>query len=432
MDTVDILDVSQLRLAGDFDAQVRDVLQFVRLTREEVENLRLLYEDLEQTLRTRWHDCKIHPFGSIVTGLGIKTSDADCFVEVPFVPSSQKNSQICVKAARNTLQRYPDLFTKLFVILSAKVPIVQFTHVPTQIHCDVSFTSHAGTRNSELICFMMQLDSRVLPMTILIKYWSKVHGLTGTNKLPNYSLIMMTIFYLQQIDVLPSVEYLQNSAAQTNMVDNWNTSFMTNKSQVPPSQNKTPLYGLLRGFFEYYRDFDYKDSIISPYLGRPLKKTWFKGIEHVPNEFSQYINNVTNNNCPPIKTETNGLICVQDPFQHNRNCTAGVFPRLFATLVAYFRQSVNIFEGCPRDSVLGEWLRQPPPNIPVPPKRVINIGTVANGTHNNRPNKIVKRKNNSVLPPHLQKNKHNNKAVWNYAVSNAQGRNGPNYMKRRF
>ncbi|KAJ2937495.1 hypothetical protein O0L34_g17538 [Tuta absoluta] len=78
-----ILDTSKLSLQGDFQSQVNQLLGMVRLTKTEVENLQILIDDVQKTLGRPWPGCKIYPFGSIVTGLGIATSDIDCFVQLP-------------------------------------------------------------------------------------------------------------------------------------------------------------------------------------------------------------------------------------------------------------------------------------------------------------------------------------------------------------
>lgn len=51
MFSVDILDTSQLSFDGEFDDQVLELLQFVRLTAERVQNLQLIFNNLEDTLQ---------------------------------------------------------------------------------------------------------------------------------------------------------------------------------------------------------------------------------------------------------------------------------------------------------------------------------------------------------------------------------------------
>lgn len=260
------------------------------------------------------------------------------------------------------------LFEKPFAITGAKVPIVQFLHTPTQTNCDVSFSSRAGIRNSELISFMMQIDSRALKLAIILKYWSKVHKLTGTNLFPNYSLIMLVIFYLQNRSILPPVKWLQGSANNCDIVEGWNTSFNCSLRELPPSEDPTPLHMLLGDFFLFYRNFNFKDLIISPFSGQAVPRSLFVRLEDVPDEFSMYVDNVSGK-AVPLKIDT--LMCVQDPFQHNRNCTVAVHHKLMTTMTNFFALGASIFEDCVGnyDNFLSMLLMNGPQNLPEPDKK---------------------------------------------------------------
>ncbi|CAH2080289.1 unnamed protein product, partial [Iphiclides podalirius] len=114
----DIFDISGLHLSGNFDSQVQQLLEYIRLTRAEVEHLQLLFDDLQSTLQTVWPGCQVHAFGSVVTGLGIKSSDVDCYISLP--PWLQNPGDTYVTKAKATLRRRPDIFTELFAITGAK------------------------------------------------------------------------------------------------------------------------------------------------------------------------------------------------------------------------------------------------------------------------------------------------------------------------
>nr|XP_032518248.1 uncharacterized protein LOC116770755 isoform X3 [Danaus plexippus plexippus] len=74
MEAQDILDTSKLTFEGDFEQQVEEILLHVRLTKEEVLRLQTLFDDVYNALNKVWDGIKVHAFGSIVTGLGIKIS----------------------------------------------------------------------------------------------------------------------------------------------------------------------------------------------------------------------------------------------------------------------------------------------------------------------------------------------------------------------
>uniref|UniRef100_A0A2A4K011 Uncharacterized protein n=1 Tax=Heliothis virescens TaxID=7102 RepID=A0A2A4K011_HELVI len=368
MNWVDILDTSWLRFEGDFDTQVQEVLRYVRLTPDRVYGLKHLFDDIEEAFQHIAPGCQVMPFGSVVTGLGIKTSDADVFVALP---DGHQPSVSHVVHAKNILYRYHRKFTQLFAITKAKVPIVKFFHVPTQFHCDVNFKSPAGVYNSKLLAFLLHMDERVLPLTILIKYWSKIHKFTGTNLLGNYALTMMVVFYLQLMNILPSVYELQRHIPPY-YVDGWNTAF--DDTMHSTTRNTDSLYQLMGGFFKCYSVFNFKDNIISPFLGRVISKKCMDSCD-LPEEFSLYMDHVARDVRKRFKTTSK--ICIQDPFDHSRNCSVAVSERLADRIFAHIRFATNKFELNHSERFLKAILTQDPNSAhasaaPVPNKHVSN------------------------------------------------------------
>ncbi|XP_050344429.1 terminal uridylyltransferase Tailor-like isoform X2 [Nymphalis io] len=316
---------------------VQEILQYVRLTKQEVEKLQILLDDLHTAFNKVWRGCTVNGFGSIVSGLGIKTSDIDCYVQLPGW-LSPPNASFVMKA-KNILRRRHWIFQNLCAITSAKVPIVKFYHVPTARCCDLNFSSSAGVRNSQLISYLLNLDKRILPLSILIKYWSKIQNLTGVHLIPSYCLMLMVIFYLQQKNILPSIINLQLSHDKY-IIDNWNTAF-SRINHV--NNNKETLYELLGGFFEYYNTFKYAKYIICPFVGKPVERDCFLKLDTVPAEFSIYkINVEKDSQCKPIRLDT--PICVQDPFEHNRNCAVAVHPKLAQKIMTQFCRGDDIYK----------------------------------------------------------------------------------------
>ncbi|XP_013172768.1 PREDICTED: speckle targeted PIP5K1A-regulated poly(A) polymerase-like [Papilio xuthus] len=330
----DILDITNLHLEGNFDSQVEGLMKYIRLTRTEVEQLQILINDLQGTMEKAWPGCTVHAFGSIVTGLGIKSSDLDCHISVP--PWLWSPANVYVYKARALLKKQPHIFKEPFAISEAKIPIVKFYHIPTQRQCDITFTSPQSIENSKLLAYYMELDHRGKSLTILIKYWAKIHGLTGTNLIPNYAMILLVVFYLQQKAILPPVHRLQSNE---HIVDNWNVAF---EDVMHISGNNITLYDLLGGFFIFYRDFNYDKFIISPFLGQPITRESFSKVGNEPPEYRLYRENLQNDRCKPLRMGS--IICLQDPFDHSRNCTVAVHPKLVNKLMSYLRLGATAYE----------------------------------------------------------------------------------------
>ncbi|CAH0400280.1 unnamed protein product [Chilo suppressalis] len=100
-----IIEPAQIDLSGSFPQQLERLLAAVRLTQEEVTALTALYTDVENALRPHYAGCSAVPFGSITTGLGVKSSDADCFVLLP--PHHRTPHANHVNKARRLLELHP-------------------------------------------------------------------------------------------------------------------------------------------------------------------------------------------------------------------------------------------------------------------------------------------------------------------------------------
>lgn len=282
----------------------------------------------------------IEPFGSIITGLGIKSSDVDCCVTVP--QWEKKRPGKLVYVALHSLRSQSDLFTELQPIARAKVPLVKFVHIPTGRQCDTSFNSPQGIRNSLLLAYLLHLDPRILSVAIIIKFWAKVHKLTGTNLMPNYALVLLVIFYFQQLEILPSVYELQAKLEphQRCIVDHWETGFMHISDYTPRSRkNNFNLYELLTGFFEYYSSYDFAMNIVSVFLGCSIKRELFKSLNTVPTVFKLYDTNLHSGVVKPLRIYES--MCIQDPFQHSRNCAVAVSKNLFPKIIVCFRHALK-------------------------------------------------------------------------------------------
>lgn len=256
----------------------------------------------------------------------------------------RKQPKKLVFIAFRSLMSQPDLFAELLPIARAKVPLVKFLHVPTGRHCDASFKSPQGIRNSLLLAFLVHLDPRILSVAIIIKFWAKVHKLTGTNLMPNYALILLIVFYFQQVNILPSVYELQAKLEphQQCIVDHWETGFVHIPDYPHKSRkNELNLYELLAGFFEYYSSYDFAMNIVSVYLGCSINRELFKSLNTVPTVFRLYDTNLRNGSVQPLRIYDS--MCIQDPFDHSRNCAVAISKNLFPKIIGCLRHALKCY-----------------------------------------------------------------------------------------
>lgn len=337
-----LVEPSELDLSGDFHSQLANLLEAVRLSQDEVARLAALYQDLATALQLHWPGCVAIPFGSITSGLGVKGSDADCFIHIP--PEQRHTHGSLVNQAKRILQQQARTFADVFSIPRANTPIVKFVHVPTGFNCDITFKTPLGTQNSRLIAFLLQSDPRLTPVAVVVKYWARVHGFSGTGKLTNYALTMLVLFYLQQapVSILPPVELLQRDPESELIVDGWNAGFSDDYDRLPGSTNTSSISELLGGFFQYYSTFNFAKDIVCPFLGVPVKKELFKDLSLLPPEFQRYADNIRDREASPLRFTTS--ICIQDPFEHSHNVSSMITSKMYTEIIAFFKFAAAAYD----------------------------------------------------------------------------------------
>ncbi|XP_063374652.1 speckle targeted PIP5K1A-regulated poly(A) polymerase-like [Cydia amplana] len=324
----DFSDISWMCLKGTFEEQFEQLFCHVRLSAEQAENdLLRLYEDVMNTVGSHWPGCELSLFGSLHGGTALKTSDVDYYLQIP--DQNMPVEEMC-KEAKAILSRRPDVF-KILAAIAHDVPCRKVTilHLPSNRECDLIITSpelFSKEKNYiHLLHHLLHLDKKIRDLVVLVKYWAIVHKLLGPY-FRNYIIILMMIFYLQYLNVLPSIRRLQTNVPYI-FWRNWNVAFeeFTHFNNIQSS-----LRQLLMGFFQFYSAYDFEENVISVFTGRSIARKSYKDISGVSEDFELYKDNLRRKLCEPIDLST--PMCVQDVFRHNRNCAYGVSPVLFQNI----------------------------------------------------------------------------------------------------
>lgn len=188
-----------------------------------------------------------------------------------------------------------NLFTKLKPIPNARVPIIKFVHKTTGLNCDLSFRNTMGIQNSKLIKFLISLDSRVKPFFMIVKFWAKIHRITG-KRMSNYSLILLLISFLQSLHdpILPRLLDLQHKDLAPAKVGVWNAAFDDDVTRLRPISNDLPLEELLSRFFESVGKTDFSNYAVCPLLGSLIHKEAFYQTSRLPPEIKESYTNLAN------------------------------------------------------------------------------------------------------------------------------------------
>lgn len=311
-------------------------------TELEIKKYLHLCADLEKTMQQLYPNSKVHPFGSTITGLAFPDSDIDAYIGVPNPPRQAKKIFYveAITKSRDVLNHSP-LFTNIVCIPRANTPIVKCVHVPTGLKCDFNFKNMLGVCNSYLIQFIVRLDNKLKLCLLVLKFWTKLRMVGGTNtRLTNYALTIMFIYYLQQAPYnLPSIRKLQENPMVRNIQYGWNGGFDGMYSIDLASIRNASLYELLKGFFVFYLTYNYDEFVICPYLGENVQKTVFQSLDTLPAQFELYRTSFRDEH---LKVDS--LMCVQDPFEHNRNLVGTLGKKFVDEYLNELKRAVDILE----------------------------------------------------------------------------------------
>ena len=277
--------------------QLKYLVRMLELSDQDME-YRTKLVDIIQNIATQefGRATKVYLFGSTFSGLGMKGCDIDVYVETNIKNFSESEA---VQRMANRLKTFQSSFENVVDIPNARVPIVKFSHIQTSLRCDISFKNQLSVLNTQFIKSCMDYDPRIRPITMCIRFWAMKYNLSGNGleqKVNNYALTLMIIFYLQTQRMLPSVKSLQENVKKGIYIDKKLVllGYEQDLSKWPRKkcQNRSTIE-LLEGFFVYFSSFNYQDYIISPYFGQTIL---------LKNSHSKF------KNIP---------ICVQDPFEHD-------------------------------------------------------------------------------------------------------------------
>lgn len=275
---------------------IRDLYDALQPT-EKVEVKRgLLVKKLERILNDAWpgHDIRVHLFGSSGNLLCSDDSDVDICIVTPW----KELEGVCMLAellANHGME-------KVICVSSAKVPIVKIWDPELQLACDMNVNNTLALENTRMIKTYVQIDERVRPLAMIVKYWTrrrKVNDAAFGGTLSSYTWICMIIAFLQlrQPPVLPALHLRHQQRLPKKDVEIASFADDVDKLKGFGGKNKSSLGELLFQFFRFYaHEFDYSTQVLSVRLGKILTKKEKKW-----------------------NFALNNQLCVEEPFNTGRN-----------------------------------------------------------------------------------------------------------------
>lgn len=221
------------------------------------------------------------------------------------------------------------VFSNIVSIPKAKTPIIKFRYIPTNVSCDISFKNGLGIYKSDFLRYCASRDPRLRPLMLLIKYWARHFGLSGSGRISSYGLVCLIIFYLQQesVGLLPSLLYLQRTCTPR-IINGWQVNFNENTA-LPAITNNSNIAALLHNFFSFYGKFNFNSCVICLLDGKIYSTADFAQLDKLPDYLDRYKTYVTNNSAK--KLDVQKPVCLQDPIELNQNTAANTSDRALIT-----------------------------------------------------------------------------------------------------
>ncbi|KAI4215337.1 MAG: hypothetical protein LQ351_002237 [Letrouitia transgressa] len=256
------------KLSGD----MRELYDRILPTRDSDERRAKFVWKLQNILNKQWpgNDIKVHVFGSSGNMLCTTDSDVDICITTP-MKALERVCHLAAALADHGMQR-------VVCVNHAKVPIVKVWDPELQLACDMNVNNTLALENTRMIKTYVEIDERVRPLAMIVKYWTKKRilndaALGGT--LSSYTWICMILNFLQTRNP-PVLPCLQKRPHQRLLgLDGTPSAFADDIESLRGfgRKNKETLGELLFHFFRRYAyEIDYEKNVISVREGQLISK----------------------------------------------------------------------------------------------------------------------------------------------------------------
>uniref|UniRef100_A0A7S3YR61 Poly(A) RNA polymerase mitochondrial-like central palm domain-containing protein n=1 Tax=Lotharella globosa TaxID=91324 RepID=A0A7S3YR61_9EUKA len=231
-------------------------------------------KDAKSILVAQSNNLSLFAFGSHDNGFAIKGSDLDMTViqgrvDASKTTSKKKNVEILrgvrkrgskhAKAARNRMRS--GLYAPCFVspqLIMARVPVLKLRHVPSRLEVDIVGGNSVAVINTSLLRTYASLNDKIVSLGRLVKWWAKGQGIgsAADGFLSSYAWILLTIFHVQRIGAIPSLQAESLITAQTAVViDGHNCTFCEDQKKLgsirSAARKKLESISLANLFFQF-------------------------------------------------------------------------------------------------------------------------------------------------------------------------------------
>ena len=146
--------------------ELLDFCQYVSPTKEE-HGIRVnLIERIQDIVLNIWPNATIHIFGSMKTKLYLPTSDIDLVIY-----PNDSNINIDCKLHLAKALKQANICSYLEIISTARVPLVKFTDIESNLNVDICFERESGIIAADEINSLQIQFPALRPLTYFLKYF---------------------------------------------------------------------------------------------------------------------------------------------------------------------------------------------------------------------------------------------------------------------
>ena len=246
---------------AELEAQLSSFVEQQKITNPLIQRRNGIIKHLRKILTNKFSNAKLTSFGSFESGLSLSNGDIDLCLEFDGEPPKK----VLKKIARMLNE---DGMKNVKLITNSKVPIVKFLDAQSLIPVDISVNNNLSVYNTELLRCYCEIDARVKPFILAVKYWARSRGICDptSGSFSSYAWTLVAINALQNFDspVLPNLsKHDKSRLIQINGIS-YDVSIKTKDEANFVSENKSSVAELITEFFSnIVENWPWNKSVIS-------------------------------------------------------------------------------------------------------------------------------------------------------------------------
>ncbi len=161
---------SRLEITDWLTYEIKNFVHYISPTKSEIDNRNDAFNRVKDCIESFWNDCNVLMFGSFTTNLYLPTSDMDLVVISSNNNLNEKYNNIQLIYSLSSYLKKIKISLKIEVIKKAKIPILKFKELKSNLNFDISFENKSGLITSNTINNWISQTSGLFEITLLIKY----------------------------------------------------------------------------------------------------------------------------------------------------------------------------------------------------------------------------------------------------------------------